>query len=291
MRAMRPPPRLRHLLPLAAALVACTPSEATPPADPPPPAPPPPAAPPPAAPPASAAAAAPSATASAEPRPQPTVTDTIATSAGDVKITPVHHGTVMLEHGGKIIWIDPWSQGPLDGLPKADLVLITDIHQDHYDPPGLEKVKKDGTTIVAPAVVAEKVPGAVVMKNGETKKVAGLSITAVPMYNKQRGPAAGQLFHDKGRGNGYVVAFGDKRLYFAGDTECIDEMKALKKIAAAFVCMNLPYTMPPSEAAECIKAFRPKIVFPYHFRGSNLDELTQALAGEKGIELRVRRWY
>jgi L-ascorbate metabolism protein UlaG (beta-lactamase superfamily) len=111
------------------------------------------------------------------------------------------------------------------------------------------------------------------------------------MYNKKRGPGGGKMFHDKGRGNGYVVTFGDKKVYLSGDTECIDEMKSLRDIDVAFVCMNLPYTMPPAEAAECIKAFKPRVVFPYHFRGSNLDELRSALADEKGIEVRVRSWY
>ena len=110
------------------------------------------------------------------------------------------------------------------------------------------------------------------------------------MYNLQRGPAAGQLFHDKGRGNGYIVTLGGKRIYIAGDTECTPEMKALKNIDVAFVPMNLPYTMPPSEAADCVKAFKPKIVYPYHYRGQNLDEFANALKGT-GIDVRIRDWY
>ena len=110
------------------------------------------------------------------------------------------------------------------------------------------------------------------------------------MYNLQRGPSPGQLFHDKGRGNGYVVTLGGKRLYIAGDTECTPEMKALKDIDVAFVPMNLPYTMPPSEAAECVKAFKPKIVYPYHYRGQNLDEFASALKGS-GVDVRIRDWY
>src|SRR5262249_2606624 len=117
-----------------------------------------------------------------------------------------------------------------------------------------------------------------------------LGVDAIPMYNKVRGPAPGQLFHDKGRGNGYVLSFGGKRIYVSGDTECIDEMKALKDIDVAFVCMNLPYTMPPSEAADCAAAFAPKILYPYHYRGSDLGDLDKALAG-KPIEVRKRNWY
>ena len=128
------------------------------------------------------------------------------------------------------------------------------------------------------------------MKNGDTKDIDGVAIEAVPMYNLRRGPAAGQLFHDKGRGNGYIVTLGGKRLYFAGDTECIPEMKELKNIDVAFVPMNLPYTMPPSEAAECVKAFKPAIVYPYHYRGQNLDEFASALKGT-GVDVRIRDWY
>jgi L-ascorbate metabolism protein UlaG (beta-lactamase superfamily) len=129
------------------------------------------------------------------------------------------------------------------------------------------------------------------MKNGDTRNVGDLVATAVPMYNLKRGPEAGKLYHDKGRGNGYELDFGGTRVYLSGDTECTPEMKALEKIDVAFVCMNLPYTMPPSEAAECIAAFKPKVVFPYHYRGSDLAELDRGLAGKEGIEIRKRAWY
>jgi L-ascorbate metabolism protein UlaG (beta-lactamase superfamily) len=273
--------RRRALFSLLLLISACTTNGDAPPAGAPP------------SPPAPSAgdAAAPPSTAAAAATPGSAPSDTFATSAGDLQVTPVHHGTVVLQHGGKVVWVDPWTEGRLDGLPKADLILVTDIHPDHYDPAGLEKVRKAGTVIVAPAVVAEKVEDAVVIKNGETKTVAGLEITAVPMYNLKRGPKEGQLFHDKGRGNGYLVVFGGKRVYLSGDTECIDEMRALKNIDLAFVCMNLPYTMPPSEAAECIEAFKPKVLIPYHFRGSNLDELTKALGPDSGVEVRVRKFY
>ena len=219
------------------------------------------------------------------------MTDRFPTSQGELVVTPIMHGTVLLEHGGKQIYVDPWSQGKYDGLPQADFIFVTDIHQDHLDTAAIDKVKKDGTVIVGPPAVAEKLPGIVALKNGESKDFGGFSALAVPMYNKKRGPSEGKLFHDKGRGNGYVLTFGGKRVYLSGDTECTDEMKALKDIDVAFVCMNLPYTMPPAEAAECIKAFRPKVILPYHYRGSNLDELTSALEGEKGIEVRKRAWY
>jgi len=212
------------------------------------------------------------------------------TAAGEVKITPVQHASLMIEAGGKVIHLDPWSNGNYDGLPQADLILITDIHGDHLDPKMVSKLAKSGTTILAPAAVAETAKNATVIHNGETKTVGPLTIEAVPMYNLKRGPSPGKFFHDKGRGNGYIVTYGGKRFYFSGDTEGTPEMRALKNIDVAFVCMNLPYTMPPDEAAEAVRAFHPKIVYPYHYRGSDLSVFQKALAGS-GIDVRLLDWY
>ena len=126
--------------------------------------------------------------------------------------------------------------------------------------------------------------------NGESKTWQNWSIEAIPAYNLTRGPAPGKLFHDKGRGNGYVLTYGGKRFYFSGDTEGVPEMRALKNIDVAFVCMNLPYTMPPDEAAEAVKSFHPKIVIPYHYRGSDLSVFQKRLEGT-GIEVRLLDWY
>jgi L-ascorbate metabolism protein UlaG (beta-lactamase superfamily) len=217
--------------------------------------------------------------------------DMLKTSAGELKITPVTHGSVLLEINGQAWHIDPWSTGDYSALPKADVILITDIHGDHMDPKAIAAIRKDSTVIVAPAAVAKTVTAAKVLANGESTTVGGVKIEAVPMYNLQRGPEAGKLYHDKGRGNGYVLTIGDKRIYFSGDTEAVPEMKALQNIDVAFVCMNLPYTMPPDEAAAGVKAFRPKIVYPYHYRGSDLAVFSKARASEKGIEVRLRDWY
>ena len=212
------------------------------------------------------------------------------TAAGVVKITPIQHASLMIEAGGQVIHLDPWSNGNYDGLPPGDLILITDIHGDHMDPKMVLKMAKPGSMVLAPAAVAETIKGATVIRNGETKTVGPFTIEAVPMYNVKRGPAPGKLFHDKGRGNGYVVTYGGKRFYFSGDTEGIPEMRALKNIDVAFVCMNLPYTMPPDEAADAVKAFHPKIVIPYHYRGSDLSVFQKALEGT-GIEVRLLEWY
>jgi L-ascorbate metabolism protein UlaG (beta-lactamase superfamily) len=218
-------------------------------------------------------------------------TDHFSTSKGDLAVTPLQHASVLFEWHGAAVYVDPVDAAVADAaLPKADIVFITDIHPDHLDPPALDRLRKPGTQVVGPQAVADKTHVDVILKNGDTHQVGEVVATAVPMYNLKRGPEAGKLYHDKGRGNGYELDFGGTRVYLSGDTECTPEMKALEKIDVAFVCMNLPYTMPPSEAAECIAAFKPKVVFPYHYRGSDVGELDAPLAG-KGVEVRKRDWY
>ena len=225
---------------------------------------------------------------SAPPRPS----DVVQTSSGDLRITPINHASLMMELGGKVIHVDPVSAaGDYAGLPQADLILVTDLHPDHMDRAMIDKLKKAGTIVLTSAAVQQTITEAQTIANGEKKTVAGIEIEAVPMYNLVRGPAAGQFFHEKGRGNGYILNLGGKRLYLSGDTECTPEMKALQNIDIAFLSMNLPYTMPPNEAAECAQAFRPKIVYPYHFRGSDPQEFAQKLQGTPGVEVRVRKWY
>ncbi|MEO7143841.1 MAG: MBL fold metallo-hydrolase [Bryobacteraceae bacterium] len=212
-----------------------------------------------------------------------------STSAGIVKITPIRHAGMMIQAGGKVVYIDP-AQGDFDGLPKADLILITDIHGDHMAPKIIASLTQDGTTIIAPAAVAKTVTAAKVLANGETTAWDKWKIEAIPMYNLTRGPAPGKFYHDKGRGNGYVLTYGGKRFYIAGDTEGIPEMRALKNIDVAFIPMNLPYTMTPQEAADAVKAFHPAIVYSYHDRSSDLDAFKAALAGT-GIDVRILNWY
>jgi len=199
-------------------------------------------------------------------------------------IRPIYHATVLFVVGGKTVLVDPVSKADLNGV-KADLVLVTDVHQDHMDKEAITRAQAG--EVVAPPAVVEQLGLGRPLANGEKMDWNGIGIEAVPMYNLVRGPEAGKLYHDKGRGNGYVLTMAGQRVYLSGDTECIPEMKALTDIDIAFVCMNLPYTMPPAEAAECIRAFRPKILYPYHYRSSNLDEL-----GDLGaVEVRRRSWY
>jgi L-ascorbate metabolism protein UlaG (beta-lactamase superfamily) len=227
-------------------------------------------------------------------RAQAPATTTVPASGGAITITAIQHASVQIEHGGQVIQVDP-AQGDFSTAKPADLVLITDIHGDHLNPDLIAKVRKPGAPVVMPAAVQQqagsKIPAPVeVLANGATKTVAGISIEAVPMYNLQRGPSAGQLFHTKGRGNGYILTIGGLRVYLAGDTECTLEMKALKNIDVAFLPMNLPYTMTPAEAAACAQAFKPKVAIPYHYMGQNPQEFADALKGS-GIDVRLLKWY
>jgi len=216
--------------------------------------------------------------------------DEFSTAAGPVKITPVRHASMLIEAGGKNIYVDPWSQGNYDGLPPADLILITDIHGDHMDKSLVDKLSKPGTEVIAPPAVAQTIKQAKVVRNGETASWDGWKIEAIPMYNMKRGPSEGKFYHDKGRGNGYILTYGGKRFYIAGDTEGTPEMRALKNIDVAFVPMNLPFTMTPDEAADAVRAFHPKVVYPYHYRGSDTQQFARDLNGS-GIDVRLRDWY
>lgn len=178
-------------------------------------------------------------------------------------------------------------------LASPTLILVTDIHTDHLDPRAIAALKSRATRIVVPVAAQSRlldVQGAEPMANGEKKVIGDVRIEAVPMYNLQPDRASGATFHTKGRGNGYVLTIGGKRLYVAGDTACTPEMMALKDIDVAFLPMNLPYTMSPSEAAECAKGFRPRIVYPYHYFESDPKVFESALKGT-GIEVRLRDWY
>ena len=210
------------------------------------------------------------------------------TSAGPLQIFPIQHASLMLKAGGKVTYIDP-AQGSYEGLPAADYIFITDIHGDHMAPAIVEKLKQATTVIVAPAAVAASFPKALVTKNGETLSVGEFKVEAIPMYNLKP-DANGQVFHEKGRGNGYVLTYGGKRFYFAGDTEGIPEMRALKAIDVAFIPMNLPFTMTPAAAADAVRAFHPAVVYPYHYRGQDTKLFATALEGS-GIDVRLRDWY
>ena len=206
--------------------------------------------------------------------------DTLATSAGDLTMTFLGHGTLMLSLGGQVIHVDPYSRVADYGeLPKADLVLLTHEHGDHLDEAALAQVRTDDTQVVLTALCAKRVSGGIVMANGDAQTVGGIGIEAVPAYNIVAKRPGGDPYHPKGNGNGYVLSLGDKRVYIGGDTENTPEMKALKNIDVAFLPMNLPYTMTPEMVADAALAFRPAIVYPYHYGTTDTAKLVELLKG------------
>ncbi|HOX04005.1 MAG TPA: MBL fold metallo-hydrolase [Candidatus Paceibacterota bacterium] len=220
--------------------------------------------------------------------------DRIPTQAGDMVLRPIQHATMALGWKDAIIYVDPvGGETRFAGLPRPTLILLTDIHGDHLDVKTLTAVMQPKTRLVAPPAVAEQLPSqwrdrTVVLTNGAQAEVAGIPIQAVAAYNLDPGRTQ---FHPRGRGNGYVLAMGGKKIYLSGDTEDVPEMRSLKGIDVAVVCMNLPYTMDVEQAARAVRAFRPRIVYPYHCRGTNLERLRQLLSGETDIEVRIRDWY
>ena len=220
----------------------------------------------------------------------PVPVQTFATAAGVVKITPIYHAAAMIQADGDIIYIDPARPANINGLPSADLILITHDHPDHMNPAYIAALSKAGTKIIAMAAVQQTVASAQLIANGESMTWRKWKITAVPMYNIAHTMPNGVVYHTKGRGNGYILNYGGKNFYFAGDTEGTPEMRALKNIDVAFIPMNLPYTMSPDEAADAVKAFHPKIVIPYHYRGQDTQKFAGDLKGT-GIEVRLLDWY
>jgi L-ascorbate metabolism protein UlaG (beta-lactamase superfamily) len=223
---------------------------------------------------------------------QPFETDAIPTPEGDLTITFLGHGTLMMSIGGSVIHVDPVSRyADYSRLPKADLILITHEHPDHLDLKAINQVTKAGTVVVTTETVSRQVKGAIVLKNGDTRKVAGFMVEAVPAYNVVHMRSPGVPWHPKGAGNGYIVTCGGKRVYIAGDTENTPEMKELKRIDMAFLPMNLPYTMTPEMVADAAKAFRPHVLYPYHFGTTDTARLLDLMKNEKDIEVRIRNMH
>jgi len=217
-------------------------------------------------------------------------TQIFSTQGNAVRITPIYHAAAHIVEGRDNIYIDPAKPAKIDGMTPGDLILITDIHGDHMDAADVTALSKAGTMVIAPAAVQKTITQAKVLANGESTRWRDWKITAVPMYNISHNQPNGQPFHDKGRGNGYVLNYGAKNFYFAGDTEGTPEMRALKNIDVAFIPMNLPYTMTPAEAADAVKAFHPRVAIPYHYKGQDIEQFKKALEGS-GIEVRLLDWY
>jgi L-ascorbate metabolism protein UlaG (beta-lactamase superfamily) len=225
--------------------------------------------------------------------------DQIKTSIGDLTIHPITHGTLVLEINDLTIYVDPYGgEERFDGISDPDLVLITDIHGDHLNQKTLDGLTLDAAAFIVPQAVADKLPAdfqerVTVLANGNATNWNGLTIRAIPMYNL---PEDETSRHIKGRGNGYIISVGETQVYLSGDTEDIPEMRALKEIDIAFICMNLPYTMSVAQAADAVIEFQPSIVYPYHYRGKDgLSDVGQfkTLVDEANtsIEVRLREWY
>lgn len=215
--------------------------------------------------------------------------DLIKTSKGDLEITFIGHGTLLMEFNGKVVHIDPVSwYADYAAMPKADLVLVTHEHGDHLDAKAIEPIKKDRTEIVLTEICQKKYEGTAVLKNGESGTFAGLKVEAVPAYNIKHEREPGKPFHPKGNGNGYVIHFADTKVYVAGDTEDVPEMSKLKDIDIAFLPMNLPYTMTPEMVANAAQLFEPKILYPYHFGKTDTQKLEELLDDNPNIEVRIR---
>lgn len=215
------------------------------------------------------------------------------------EIQPVSHATAVINWDGTTIYLDPVGGAEaFKGMDPADLVLITDIHGDHMDATTLSALNLGETKIIVPQAVKEELPDSLdtnlmVMKNGETLDQQGISIEAIPMYNLRE---EAKQFHPKGRGNGYVLEKDGQRLYIAGDTEDIPEMRNLEDIDIALIPMNLPYTMTVEKAADAVLEFAPKKVYPYHFRGKDgkldVKEFKRLVnEGNKEIEVVLADWY
>jgi L-ascorbate metabolism protein UlaG (beta-lactamase superfamily) len=216
--------------------------------------------------------------------------DVFPTSGGELAITFIGHGTLMFEFAGRVIHVDPvGSLADYKTLPKADLILVTHEHGDHLDPGAIALLRKDKTDIVLTERAAGKLAGGTIMKNGDSITRSGILIEAAPAYNIVHLRSQGNPYHPRGQGNGYILNFGNKRVYVAGDTENTPEMKALKNIDIAFLPMNLPYTMTPEMAADAARAFRPKVLYPYHYGSTDPGELTELLKDQPEVEVRIRQ--
>lgn len=217
----------------------------------------------------------------------------------EVIIHPISHGSLVIEYGDEMVYIDPVGKPELfNGLKKPTVVVITDIHGDHLNLETLESISDSSITLVIPKAVEERLNQnihgeRIIMNNGDKTMVKTLNIEAIPMYNLRKEALE---FHKKGRGNGYVIGLGDERIYISGDTEDIIEMRSLTNIDKAFVCMNLPWTMTIDSAADAVLEFKPKEIYPYHYRGtdgmSDIESFKSIVNSKNNnIKVNLINWY
>ena len=216
--------------------------------------------------------------------------DRINTSVGNVELHFIGHGSLMFKINGFIIYIDPVkSSGDYRFLPKADIILVTHDHYDHLDVALINELKKEETFVMVNEKTTEQIGWAWPMNNGDRQEINNIVIEAVPAYNIVNKQASGEPFHPKGVGVGYILTIGGRKFYVAGDTENIPEMKELRNIEVAFLPMNLPYTMTPEMVADAAKAFKPRILYPYHYGETDTNEIIN-LMKDSGVEVRIRKF-
>lgn len=228
-----------------------------------------------------------------QPEVPPLMGDHIQTDDGEVVVRPVNHASFAMSWQGKYLYNDPvGGASPYQGLPRPDLILVSHGHGDHFDAATLAAVRKAESLIIAPAAVYASLSltlrsNTIPLANGESTNVLGLTVEAVPAYNAN---------HPRGAGNGYVVTLGGRRFYLSGDTGSTPEMRALADIEVAFLCMNLPFTMSIADAVTAVRAFRPRVVYPYHYRNqggalADVQGFKRQVATDPGVEVRLRTWY
>ncbi len=218
--------------------------------------------------------------------------DVIQTSAGDLRMYFINHGTLMFEFNKLTLHVDPVGRAAdYSNMPQADIVLVTHHHGDHLDKETIGQISKTGTKIVLTQACYDQVQIGEILKNGASISIKGIKIEAVPAYNLTHKRGNGEPYHPKGIGNGYVINFGDKRVYIGGDTENFPEMRQLKNIEVAFLPMNLPFTMTPEMVADAVSMFYPKILYPYHYGQSDTEKLADLLKNQSDTELRIRDFY
>jgi len=218
----------------------------------------------------------------------------IPTPAGELVLYPIQHATLAPPGGDRVVYVDPvGGAARFEGVPKPTLVLVTDIHGDHFHLETLQAVAGEAVPLLAPSAVVEKLPTALrsratTLDAGQRREVGGVLVEAIAAYNTT---PERLRYHAKGRGVGFVIALAGQRIYVSGDTEDVPEMRALENITVALVSMNLPYTMTVEQAADAVRAFRPKRVYPYHCRGSDLEKFKALVGADAGVEVRLLDWY
>jgi L-ascorbate metabolism protein UlaG (beta-lactamase superfamily) len=217
--------------------------------------------------------------------------DLFQTSEGELEIFFVGHGSLYFKFNQMVIHVDPYSRvADYSKLPKADLILITHEHRDHLDMAALKEIRKNNTEIILTEICFTSLNEGHILRNGESKSILGLKIEAVPAYNILSLRENGQPYHPKGAGNGYVINFGDTRVYVAGDTEIIPEMSSLKNVDIAFLPMNLPFTMTPEMVADAARTIKPEVLYPYHYGNTDTEKLVELLTDTPKIEVRIRKF-